>query len=315
MKSKILLSVFLIFSMNSVFSQKTFENVYDYNNYIVEKHTEVMEKYLVYIKTSVHSSSDNKIERKLHDMVDEITLVINDLEKIIPLDADSVGYLQSVIDALKVEKEMYKNDFKDVDILKGKSENSYEDMEKYFEAEDVANKKMQTAYLKTETAQNKFATDNGFELVESNSKLSMQLEEIAFVNKYSRRIYLQYFRTYKPVSLFFEALNNKLYTEADSLNIEIVKTCTTSLDSLAFIGSFNNNSAMKTKATTLINFYKSYAEVQFVQLLEISQKEDLTQADVDKYNKIMETFNNKHTTYSEAYFTAYDTFMKTNIKE
>jgi len=306
----------IIFLCNDIASaQKTFEDISLYNNYIVEKHNNILAKYIIYIKTSVHSNSENKIERKLDDMVNEISIVIKELEKVTPMKEDSAGFLTSTIESLKIEKKLYENDFKDVDKLKEKSENSYEDMLKYFDAEEQASKKMQEASAKTEITQKKFAEDNDFELVESNSKMSEQLEQISRVNNYTRLIYLQYFRVYKPLSLFLEALNNELYSEADSLNKEIAKTCITSLDSLKNIGTFNNNSNLKTKATSLITFYQTSSQTQFVQMLEIAQKENLVQTDVDKYNKLIETFGTKQSTYSQAYFTAYDNFMKANIKE
>lgn len=302
----------ILFSENA-FSQKTFTDASLYNNYIVEKHNGIMKKYLVYIKTSVHSNSENKIDKKLTEMVDEISVVIKDLETIKPMEEDSAGYLISTIEGLKIEKAIYENDLKAAGILQEKSQNSYEDMLNYFAAEEAVSEKMKAASLKIETAQQKFAEDNDMILTESDSKLSVQLDEIAKVNNYANRVYLQYFRAYKPVSLFFEAMNNNLYTEADSLIKEITKATTISVDSLTVIPSFNGNSNLKTKCKSLVSFYKTSSEIQFVQMLEIAKNENSTNADIEKFNKLIETFNNKQNTYSEAYFTAYNTFLKSNI--
>jgi len=313
--TKIILFVLLFINFQA-FSQKQFTSPVEYNNYIIEKHNEIMGKYLVYIKTSVHSENDNKIDKKLADMIDEYTSVIKDLKAITPIAEDKAGFLNAEISALTTQKEVFENDYKNINSLGTLSTNSYEDMKNYYDAQDVASNKIKTSIELIDTKQNEFATDNGFTLTTSSkSKLSEQLSIVSEVSAYSKNIYLQYFRVYKPVSLLFEALNNKMYDVADSLNKEIILTATASIDSLNKMTTFKGNSTLKAKAKTLITYYKTSAETQFNQVIAISQKKDLTQVDVDKYNKIIETYNTKSQTYSNDYMTAYDTFMKTYIPE
>jgi len=318
MKNKIkttLSLIILLLLSYQTFSQKQVKTPVEYNNYIIEKHSEIMSKYLVYIKTSVHSENDNKVDKKLDDMIAQYDAVIKDLNALTPIAEDNAGFLNAEILALTAQKEVFETDYKNIYNLGTLSTNSYDDMKKYYDAQELASKKINASIKLIDQKQNQFATDNGFTLTTTSSKLGDQLALVSDVSNYSKNIYLQYFRVYKPVSLLFEAINNKMYDVADSLNKEIIKTATASLDTLNKIMAYKGNSNLKTKAKTVITFYKTSAETQFNQIIAISQKKDLTQADVDTYNKIIENYNTKSQTYSNDYTNAYDTFMKTYIPE
>lgn len=71
---------------------------------------------------------------------------------------------------------------------------------------------------------------------------------------------------------------------------QLEKQCTSSIGKVGKIGAFEGNDAFKKACLDLFNCYKDYASNGLAEMISIYAMKNRTQADVDRYDEIVSTF-------------------------
>ncbi|MEM7105550.1 MAG: hypothetical protein AAF502_20600 [Bacteroidota bacterium] len=290
------LSPFGIFSfcflmLNSVYAQD-FEHPVQYNNYIIDEQSMITNRNLDYITTSVHSNDLNAIEAKRQQVIQQIQVSLEKYRALPGFEGDSKMRDEAVA-VLETYLETFNIDFSEALSLKAGSQESFEAMEKYYEAQDRAERKMAKATDRFNRAQEGFARKHEFEIVE-DEHASNKIKKIADLNEYTRVIYLKFFKVSKSNSAFFDALEAEKAITMDRKRVELQEDCSEALVFLDALEGFKGEKAYRTSAINLIEFHHNLAKDGFKTLVEVVEKKDkLTQEDVDNYNRIIEEYNNK----------------------
>ncbi len=293
MKKYILLIGFT-FITTMTFAQ-TFEQPVEYNNFIVTQMNGVVGKNLEYISQSVHSENFEQIELKRKNVLKQIESAHKAIsttkayEKGESLQSECVA-------VLNLYKGVFGAEMEEVNILKEGSQASFEAMETYFSAQDKAEKNLARATDRFYRAQKSFLKSHDIKMeVSEDEEQNNVLQEISDVNQYVRDLYLIYFQMTKYSTIFLESAGNNDKAGIDGKRKRLVSAANRASEKLNKIPGFKGDNAFLNATKKLVTLYKDLGKNGFVDIVKVvkSKQEDLTQTDVDAYNKAIEKLNTK----------------------
>lgn len=293
--SKAALTVAIVGLSYNYSTAQSFDSPVDYNNFIVEQQTAVVTLSMEYISMSVHSEDERAIEAKRADVVKQLKKSISDVNKAEGYKGDT-RLKSEAIDVFELYLQTYTDDFNEAELLKKDRESSFLAMEKYFKAQDRAEKKLALASDQFTRAQKSFANKHDLLIEESegNSELENKMQMVSDVNEYTRKLFLSYFKAFKVDGAFLDAFNGQKYTTMESKRQELLKVANEGLSTLRLTGPFKKDKKYLEATKEILETYKELASGEYKELVEIVKKKDkLTQEDVDRANSIIESYNNK----------------------
>jgi hypothetical protein len=259
-----------------------------YFEYINAHHGAIVNKNMEYIQYAVHSNDLMEIEEKRMELITQIAESILNVRKTPPYEEDSKmkDELESV---LKEYLESFRIDFNEVNILKKESQNSYEAMEAYLNAQDEAEKKIAQAAERFKEAQIAFAAKHNITLIESEK--NTEVDQLNRLNRYQRVVFLKYFKISKKAAEFDDAMQNKDEPLMKKNLAELLDDCKKELKTLQLMPDFNGDTDYRDSAIKLVRFYLDLAENGYKTMMDVTLKESLSEEDVDAYNKVIQHFN------------------------
>jgi len=322
------ISFLLLISIQRISAQNEthhFDSPATYNNLIVLQHNQVTQKNLLYISQSVHSQDIAAIEKSRQAVVTQIEQSINKLEAIGGYEGDTK--LRDVaVKVLQLNLETFDLDFKEINEMRSGRYDSYETLEAYFRAEDKAEKKLAKAADQFRTAQQDFADTHGLDLKYNQDDERQQVIKVVNkLNTYNRIIFLSYFGVSKLDSYFWEQLKAKEYTQADKQRQELANTATEAVTRLKRLSGFKDDTQYRDATLQLVQRYQSLSLNEYKELLTIQSKLDdpgevtsQEQADAlnkmgDRYNQIVETYNQEMQVLINDMNTQQQQLMQSNV--
>lgn len=305
MKNSYLFLVFAFFLCSSTFI-KAQNAALEFNNLLVNEQNLVGDKNLEFVSYSVHSEDFVTIEQKRLDVVKQIDASFKTIsEKEAPEDA--VKMKEEVLEVLKIYKTTFTLDFVEVNELKQNKQSSYQAMENYFKAQDAAEKKLAKASDRFEKAQERFAKKMGVEL-EAQEKDIKQVEKFAKINEvysYTREIFLIQFKVSKADADFMDGLSQqKNASFLDNKRIKLEDVAEEAVKILKSTKSFKGDTKYRDSALDLVRFYKEMAKKDYDNMVELSRMqaknpEKLSKEEVNKYNDLVNGFNETIAIYNQ----------------
>lgn len=310
---KIMLFVTLnvLFCIN--FSAETFaqnfKNAQEYNNFIILQQAKITQKSMEYISTSVHSEDVFKIEKKRDDVIKQIDMSLANVKKMPDFNGDK-RFRDEAIDVLTLSRNTYNVDFKDANSLLAKRNDSYENLQKYYQAQDKAEKKVSDAMDDMKKAQTRFAERNKMQIMTSEKKNS-PFDVIGRINTYTRQIELAIFKSKKNNDIFMKAVGEKKATEIQRKNI--ITEAEIALSTLKTLPAFNEDASYRDKAVEMVTFHKDFATKEGATILEVSGKKEINKYDVDSFNAAIKLYNEKSNKIINEYNAASAKIARDNI--
>lgn len=307
---------FAAISLPAAAQVATFTDPASYNNFIVNEQVLLLKKNLRYISKAAHSENDRKIEARRLDVVEQNKLAVDKL-KSMPAFKGNTDLRNKALTAFQTMYAVYSADYKQVNALATSRTQSYEAMQRYYDAQEVAEQKLAVVGDSMEVAQKRFAQQFGMTISKDreSSKLTVYTKAVNEVNHYQRQVFLPFFRLQKATAKLDEALraqNADAFEAARELVAAEAAKTSAELGALpAFRGK---DAAYRNAARDVANMYVLLCGNQFVQVTELLRKKDsLTKVEADTYNKHMNTFNVQNQKYNEAYNRTPAAFMDTYV--
>ena len=288
---------------------QNFKNASEYNNFIILQQAKIAQKSLQYVSTSVHSEDVFKIEKRRDDVIKQIDESLANVKKMPDFNGDK-RLRDETIDVFMLSRNTYNVDFKDVNSLLAKRNDSYENLQKYYQAQDKAEKKISDAMNDMKKAQVRFAERNKMQIMTSEEKKS-PFDVIGELNAYTRQIELAIFRPKKNNDIFMKAIGDKKATETQRKNI--ITEAETALSTLRVLAAFKENPSYKDKAIEMVTFYKDFATKEGATMLEVSNKKEINKYDEDSFNAAIKFYNEKSNKIINEYNAASAKIARDNI--
>ena len=278
-----------------------------YITYISQQCKPIMEDYMSYSSAVAHGKNARKVDGKRQTLMLSIKEATKKVTLLGPFKGDK-SLRDSTVKFLKIYTIVLNEDYGKILNMEDIAEQSYDAMEAYLLAQDMASDKLKKASEDLSITEKAFAKKNTIELLESSdSELSKKLEKTGEVNAYHRIIYLIFFKSYKQEMYMLDALQKKDINGVEQNKNSLIKFSEEGLLKLTNITAYNGdknlveackqlltfyNLECKEKAPKLTKFYITEENYLKQQKSFASKKQaDRTQEDVDQYNKIVNEYN------------------------
>jgi hypothetical protein len=201
------------------------------------------------------------------------------------------------------------------------AEQSYDAMEAYLLAQELAGAKIEEAGARLEKVEKDFAASHQITLVETSDELSRKSAQATKVNEYHRVAYLIFFKSYKQEMYLLDAIEKKNINAIEQNRNTLQKYAEESITKLAGVPAYDGDKSLvnacrqaqeffrnecKDKIALLTNYYlKEENFLKIKQAFEAKRENDRTQADIDQYNKAANELNkaaNEFNTVSKQLF-------------
>ncbi len=293
--------------VNTISKAQVIDQPGPYMTYISQQCQPIMEEYMRYSSATAHGKSAKTVDSKRQALLVSVKNAITKVSKLSPYKGDK-SLRDSTVKFLKIYNIVLNEDYGKILNMEDIAEQSYDAMEAYLLAQDMANEKLKKANDDLQITEDAFAKKYEVNVVKGgDSELSEKLAKTGKVNSYYRQIYLVFFKSYKQEMYMLEAFQKKDINGIEQNKNSLLKFSTEGLTKLSSITSFNGdktildackqllefqNMECKEKVSKLTSFY--IAEDNYTKqkkAFDAKKENQRTQADVDQFNKAVNEYN------------------------
>ncbi|MCR6641894.1 MAG: hypothetical protein NVV82_23640 [Sporocytophaga sp.] len=303
-KTIFLLLVSTFFAL-STRAQK-FTTAGEYMTYMGELNRKITEDYMSYTSAVAHGKSARKVENRRKEIIQSTKDAIKKIS-VMPPYKDDKALRDSAVSYLKLTQHVLNDDYAKILNMEEIAEQSYDAMEAYLLAQELASEKMNDAGRRLNAIEKEFAAKNNINLIESKDELTTKVEKAQRVNAYQRKVYLIFFKSYKQEAYLLDAIQSKNVNGIEQNKNTLQKYAEQGLATLDTMKAFSNDRTIVNACKQLLEFYKTESKDKIPSLTSFYIKEEnylkikkafeakkesaRTKADVDQYNKAVNEFN------------------------
>lgn len=291
---------------------QTFKDAGEYMAFIGKQNQEIIKDYLSYTSAVAHSKNGRKIENRRKALLQTVKDGTRKIAAMPSYKGDK-SYRDSTAAFLRMTYHILNDDYGKIINLEEVAEQSYDAMEAYFLAQDLANVKSDKSFEYLRLVQKTFALTHGIELREGDDSLSKKAQLASQVNAYHRVIYLIFFKSYKQEAYLLDALQKKDINAIEQNNNTLKKYAEEAIAKLDTIKAFRNDRTLVAACRQLQEFYSNECkettaltefllkEENFQKLqksFEAKKASDRTKADIDQFNQAIDDMNKSAKNYN-----------------
>lgn len=295
---------------------QTYADPASYNNAIVSEQVELLKKNLRYISKAAHSENDRKIEARRQDVVEQNQLAIARLKRM-PAFKGNAELRAKALAAFQTMLAVYSADYKQVNAMATARTESFEAMQRYFDAQELAGKKLDTVNDSMQAAQKRFARQFGMsiETGRESTRLNEYTRQVEAVNQYQHRVFLPFFRVQKAAARLTDALNKQDAAPFEAARAGLAAEAEKSAAELEAVPAYQGkDAAFRNAARDYANFYVLMCAKELLEIAEMLPRKDrLTKEDAQVVNRNINTLNVQGQKFNEAYNRASSGFMDTYV--
>ena len=187
------LTLVILFVVTSIPAQN-FNNASEYLDFVGEEQQEITKNMWTYTKAIAHSKSDRSIDGKRKKLLKTIDQAITKITKANDFGDDD--YKIKVLRHMTFNKNLLNQDYAKIIDMKAVAEQSYDAMEVYVLAQEMANQKMEESQQEYEKDFYAYAATHHIEIIESETDLGRKMKISNEVFEHYHDLYLTYFKVY-----------------------------------------------------------------------------------------------------------------------
>lgn len=261
-----------------------------------------------YTSEVAHGKSARKAETKRKELLRTSKVAIDHVSKMDGF-GGSTQYRDSVIAFLQINYIVINEDYAKILNMEEIAEQSYDNMEAYLLAQELAGVKLDLASDMLMEQQQMFATANQINLLESKDKVARKLEKSSGVINHYNEVYLIFFKSYKQEAYLVDAMNRKDFSAMEQNKNSLVSTSADGIAKLKTVKSYNYDKSLigaandaisffykeaSTKMTTIIDFYMLEENFNKIKAsFDAKPQSKRTKEDITQYNNSVNEFNSK----------------------
>jgi hypothetical protein len=307
----IFLVIFMAYTPSK--AQERFDNAVAYLDYLGSFSKQIQKDVLSYSAAVAHDKSARKIENRRQTMLQNIDFASRKINYAVPFNGDK-AFRDSVLHFLKLYTFVLKEDYGKIINMEEVAEQSYDAMEAYLLAQDMASDKIEQASKRLMQAQRDYAKRQNFTLTEGNQdKVDVKTEKADAVSEYHRKPYLLFFKMHKQDSYLMTAIEEKNVNSIEQNKNTMIKFADETTAKLRKLPAFEGDQSLLEACGQYIDFTRQ--EINSVSIVtdyllkeenfnkiskrfDAKKQRDRTQEDVDGYNKAVNDYNAAINTYN-----------------
>lgn len=266
-----------------------------------------------YTSEIAHGKSARKAENRRKDLVKTSKVAIDHVSKMNGF-GGSTQFRDSVLSYLRINYIVLNEDYSKILDMEEISEQSYDNMEAYLLAQQLAYEKLDQAGDMLIDQQRQFAAANNINLTENKDKIAKKLEKSGEVIKYYNVVYLIFFKVNKQEAYLIEAMNKKDVSAMEQNKNSIVSMSADGLAKLKTVPAYNYDKSLIGAARDALNFYQLESSTKMATIIDFYMQQEKfdkikasfdakpqaqrTKEDVNQYNAAITEYNNKLNTFN-----------------
>ncbi|MAP55993.1 hypothetical protein [Altibacter sp.] len=192
MKQKLLFISLLAIGFSPLLHAQQFKNALDYLEFISSEQEIITKNMWKYTKAIAHSKNERSVDGSRNSLIKSIERAISKIERAEGFDGDT--YKNQVLENLRLNESLMKQDYEKIIDMKAVAEQSYDQMEAYILARELADKKMAEAQQEYETHFYAYAAKHNIDIIENESDLGKKMAISSEVFKHYNDMYLRFFK-------------------------------------------------------------------------------------------------------------------------
>ena len=241
---------FFSFKANS----QTFDQPVEYLDFISGEYQELTKQMWKYTKAIAHGKSDRNIERRREKLVEMMEESIEKIKK-----ADSYNeendFKEKIINNLQVNKSLMNNEYDKVVDMKAVAQQSYDKMEAYMLAQEMADQKMEETQKDYEKYFDQYAEKYDITINEQESDLGKKMRISGEVFSHYNDTYLIFFKSNMNESYLMEALATGDVSAIQQSANALKSSAEEGLAQLDTLTAYKNDRALINSTKKALEFY------------------------------------------------------------
>lgn len=279
----------------------------DYLSAINKEFRLISENMMSYSSASAHARSMKKVESKRLEVIKQVEQAEARTRKMKGFNGSS-ALRDSAVAYLDLHHKVLTEDFGKIMNLEEVAEQSYDDMEAYLLAKQIADEKLDAAADRLDAEIGSFAAQNNIKLIESQDALGRKIEKSSKVYRYYNTLYLIFFKSNKDEAYMLNALyNGGSVLQQEQTKEALIRSSKEGLDKLGPTNGYNGDLTLKTVFQQLLNFYIEESQKLTPLVIDFQLKKEnfdkvkvsfealkenqRTQKDIDTYNQALQEYN------------------------
>ena len=283
-----------------------FNSGVEYLNYIGEQYGKISDDSWSYVRAASHSNSARKIEKRRKTVIATIAEVKRNISKIGGFGGNT-SYKAAVVNFLTIDYQVMTEDYAKIVDMEEVADRSYDQMEAYMLAKEMANKKLDEAGNKVQEEQKRFAKENNITLNEGYSKRAEKVKTANLVYAHYNEIYLIFFKSSKQEMYLVDAMSRGDVNAMEQNKNSLKATVEEGMKKLPAVKTYKGDVAMVSVTRKVFKFYQQEVNTKMPRIIDFYVKKEnfekvqasfdqikqskRTQADIDKFNNALKEYN------------------------
>jgi hypothetical protein len=215
---------------------------------------------------------------------------------------------------LELSYQVLNNDYSKIVDMEELAEQSYDAMEAYMAAQQIANEKLDAAFAVAAKAQSDFAANNNITLQADDSKTEQKLEKAGEVFKYYNKLYLIFYKPFKQEFYLLDAQQKGDINGMKQNQEALSKLAKEAKEKIKTTDAYKKNNSLKSTLNDLMDFYIYEADTKITPLIDFALKKEkfeklktamdkkgssASKSEVDEFNKAVNEFNKAGAEYND----------------
>lgn len=281
MKKKYLFLFLFVAAINTTTAQK-FDTAFAYLEFISDEQETITKNMWNYTKAVAHNRNDKNVENKRNSVIKSIERAKKKISAATSFDDDP--YKESVLENLNISESLMKMDYAKIIDMKAISQQSYDMMEQYILAQELADKKMAEAQKDYEAKFMDYAKRHTIEIIENETDLGRKMQISNEVFSYYNEMYLPFFKANITESYIFEALEANDISALQQNAISLSNIIKEEREVINTIALYKDDKNVLEATNAAFDFYLTEAEVHIPEMIDFL----LLQEEIQNISKIIE---------------------------
>lgn len=258
-----------------------------------------------YTRAASKGRNARKLDKKRQELIRTYYLAKNRVTQM-PAFKKDPSYKAAMAQFYNLSQTILKREYGKIMDLEAIAEDSYDLMEAYLRTKELADLKLDSAFVNLKTAQKDFADKHNIKLIEGTSRIGNKLRRANEVNGYTNDCYLVFFKTQHQEGYMLKAMESNKVGEIEQSRLKLAEYANQGKVRLKEIGAFESDFSLAKAVDNMLNFYLSESNrieklMDFYFLKEDMERSNsyiqskkqsqLTNEDIDKHNSLINKYN------------------------
>lgn len=246
----------------------------EYMTYFSVEYLQIQKDMWDYTKSVSHGKSARTVEKRRGELMQSVSTSLHKAERAKAFKENN-SYRDSVIKYFDMIGIVLREDYAEIVDMEAISEQSYDAMEAYMTAREMASDKLAEASKMISAEHLAFAAENDVTILDSeDSKLDQKIEVANKVYDHYNAVYLVFFKSYKQEAYLLDAIANKDVSAIEQNRNALLETAEEGRGKLKEIDLYAGDPVMIGATRNLLNFYTNEAETDVTKILSFMELSD-----------------------------------------